>query len=332
MVDEKQVHDRVSFDINPTSRQVLENLANLGLLEKLIRSGARIHQTGCGGCIGMGQAPATGKISLRTVPRNFPERSGTKEDQVYLCSPETAAASALSGVITDQRTSNTEYPRFVEPDLIRINIQMLIAPPESGDGIELEKGPNIKPLPPFDPLPESILGPVLLKAGDDIPTDEIMPAGTQCLDKDYTYTSNWPFDPLVGNRPMPDTLIWSIVSVILLILFVALMTFIYLRYVHESDYSACEILPFSEPEPTPSQAATLPFFLVAAALLCVQILMGAITGHFKIEGTSFFGLLLGEILPYAITRTWHLQLAIFFIAASFLGADLFMGPFVGKEP
>jgi nitric oxide reductase subunit B len=157
-------------------------------------------------------------------------------------------------------------------------------------------------------------------------------AGTQRLDKDYTYTSNWPFDPLVGNRPMPDTLIWSIVSVILLILFVALMTFIYLRYVHESDYSACEILPFSEPEPTPSQVATLPFFLVAAALLCVQILMGAITGHFKIEGTSFFGFPMGEILPYAITRTWHLQLAIFFIAACFLGAGLFIGPFVGKEP
>jgi nitric oxide reductase subunit B len=157
-------------------------------------------------------------------------------------------------------------------------------------------------------------------------------AGTQRLDKDYTYTSNWPFDPLVGNRPMPDTLIWSVVSVVLLILFVALMTFIYLRYVHESDYSACEILPFSEPEPTPSQVATLSFFLVAAALLCVQILMGAITGHFKIEGTSFFGIPLGGVLPYAITRTWHLQLAIFFIAACFLGAGLFIGPFVGREP
>lgn len=188
MVDGKQVHDRVSFDVNPTSRQILENMTNLGLLEKLIHSGARIHQAGCGGCIGMGQAPATGKISLRTVPRNFPGRSGTKEDQVYLCSPETAAASALTGVITDPRTLNIPYPRFSEPDVIRINTEMLLAPPDSGKGIELEKGPNIKPLPPFDPLPDTILGPVLLKVGDDISTDEIMPAGAQVL----PYRSNIP--------------------------------------------------------------------------------------------------------------------------------------------
>ncbi len=188
IVDGQQVHDRVSFDINPTSRQILENLSNLGLLEKLIRSGARIHQAGCGGCIGMGQAPATGKISLRTVPRNFPGRSGTKEDQVYLCSPETAAASALTGVITDPRSLPMDYPRFSEPDAIRINTQMLIAPPESGDGIELEKGPNIKPLPPFESLADTIRGPVLLKAGDDVSTDEIMPAGAQIL----PYRSNIP--------------------------------------------------------------------------------------------------------------------------------------------
>jgi aconitate hydratase len=188
MVDEKQVHDRVSFDINPTSRQILENLANLGLLEKLIRSGARIHQAGCNGCIGMGQAPATGKISLRTVPRNFPGRSGTKEDQVYLCSPETAAASALAGVITDPRTLNADYPHFSEPDVIRINTQMLLAPADSGKGIELEKGPNIKPLPPFELLTDTILGPVLLKVGNDISTDEIMPAGAQIL----PYRSNIP--------------------------------------------------------------------------------------------------------------------------------------------
>ena len=188
MVGDQQVDARVSFDVNPTSRQMLENLTNLGLLEKLIRSGARIHQAGCGGCIGMGQAPATGKISLRTVPRNFPGRSGTKEDQVYLCSPETAAASALTGVITDPRTLNMEYPRFAEPDAIRVNTNMLLAPPDSGKGIELEKGPNIKPLPTFEPLVETIAGPVLLKAGDDISTDEIMPAGAEVL----PYRSNIP--------------------------------------------------------------------------------------------------------------------------------------------
>src|SRR5207248_9841100 len=99
----------------------LENLVQFGYLQKLMRAGARIHQAGCNGCIGMGQAPATDKISLRTVPRNFPGRSGTKEDQVYLCSPETAAASALTGVITDPRTLGTHYPRFKEPETIRLN-------------------------------------------------------------------------------------------------------------------------------------------------------------------------------------------------------------------
>jgi aconitate hydratase len=188
MMDAKQANYRVSFDINPTSRQILENLASLGLLEKLIHAGARIHQAGCNGCIGMGQAPATGKISLRTVPRNFPGRSGTKEDQVYLCSPETAAASALTGVITDPRTLEMTYPRFVEPDAIRLNTQMLVAPADPGVSVELEKGPNIKPLPPFDPLPQTIAGPVLLKVGDDISTDEIMPAGARVL----PYRSNIP--------------------------------------------------------------------------------------------------------------------------------------------
>jgi aconitate hydratase len=181
MVEDRQVHGRVSLDINPTSRQILENLTTKGYLEKLIRCGARIHQAGCNGCIGMGQAPATGKISLRTVPRNFPGRSGTKEDQVYLCSPETAAASALTGVITDPRTLDMPYPRYEEPREIQINAQMLIAPPDSGEGIKLEKGPNIKPLPPFDPLPDTVSAKVLLKTGDNISTDEIMPAGARIL-------------------------------------------------------------------------------------------------------------------------------------------------------
>jgi aconitate hydratase len=181
MVDGSQVHDRVSFDINPASRQILENLTSTGYLQKLIHSGARIHQAGCNGCIGMGQAPATGKISLRTVPRNFPGRSGTKEDSVYLCSPETAAASALTGVITDPRTLGMDYPAFNEPEKMIINNEMLIAPPSGGEEVELEKGPNIKPLPPLEPMPDSLEGPVLLKVGDDISTDEIMPAGTKVL-------------------------------------------------------------------------------------------------------------------------------------------------------
>ncbi len=188
MVDGKQVNDRVSFDINPTSRQILENLMSAGLLGKLIHSGARLHQAGCNGCIGMGQAPATDKISLRTVPRNFPGRSGTKEDKVHLCSPETAAASALTGVITDPRTLGISYPHFKEPDKITINTEMLVAPADSNEEVQLEKGPNIKPLPPFEPLPDKFEGTVLLKVGDDISTDEIMPAGAKVL----PYRSNIP--------------------------------------------------------------------------------------------------------------------------------------------
>jgi aconitate hydratase len=188
VVDAKQVHDRVSFDINPTSRQILENVTEMGLLGKLIRAGGRIHQAGCNGCIGMGQAPATGRISLRTVPRNFPGRSGTREDQVYLCSPETAAASALAGVITDPRTLKMEYPKFQQPERLIINTDMLVPPAKNGDKVELEKGPNIAPLPRFDPLPATIEGPVLLKLADNVSTDEIMPAGEQVL----PYRSNIP--------------------------------------------------------------------------------------------------------------------------------------------
>ena len=181
MIDGRRVHSRVSFDVNPTSRQILENLIQVGLLGKLIHAGARLHQAGCNGCIGMGQAPATGRISLRTVPRNFPGRSGTSEDQVYLCSPETAAASALTGVITDPRTLDMEYPRFQEPESILISTENLVAPAESNESVELEKGPNIKPLPTLDPMPDGLEGKVLLKVGDDVSTDEIMPAGARVL-------------------------------------------------------------------------------------------------------------------------------------------------------
>ncbi len=181
IVDGKQVHADVSFDVNPTSREQLETLIREKLLAKLIRSGARLHQTGCNGCIGMGQAPATGRISLRTVPRNFPGRSGTKEDQVYLCSPETAAASALRGVITDPRTLDIGYPRYVEPEDPVINTGMLLPPMPEHQAGPLEKGPNIQPLPRLEPLPNRLKGPVLLKVGDNVSTDEIMPAGTRVL-------------------------------------------------------------------------------------------------------------------------------------------------------
>ncbi|HKI86457.1 MAG TPA: aconitate hydratase [Thermoanaerobaculia bacterium] len=183
MVEGRRVAPEVSFDVNPTSRQILANLVRGGQLAALIASGARIHQAGCNGCIGMGQAPASGKISLRTVPRNFPGRSGTKEDQVCLVSPETATASALAGVISDPRDMEMDYPRIEEPD-DPILITDLIEPPlaaEEAREVELAKGPNIVSLPEFDPLPERLEIPVLLKVGDDISTDEIMPAGARVL-------------------------------------------------------------------------------------------------------------------------------------------------------
>jgi aconitate hydratase len=188
MLKDNPVDEDVSLDVNPTSRQILENMTRLGYLGILIHQGARIHQAGCGGCIGMGEAPATDKISLRTVPRNFPGRSGTKEDQVYLCSPETAAASAITGVITDPRTLAMPYPKFEEPKEYILNTDALAPPPDDGSEVELVKGPNIAALPVFDPLPQSLKGPVLMKVGDNISTDEIMPAGAKVL----PYRSNIP--------------------------------------------------------------------------------------------------------------------------------------------
>lgn len=185
IVEGKQAKEKVSFDINPTSRQILENMAQQGYLQKLLHAGARLHQAGCNGCIGMGQAPATGRNSLRTVPRNFPGRSGTKEDTVYLCSPETATAAALNGVITDPRDLAEQYhmtyPRYKEPEKVILNTEMLVKPPENGQDVELVKGPNIKSFPEFDALPDEFTVPVLLKVEDNISTDEIMPAGAKVL-------------------------------------------------------------------------------------------------------------------------------------------------------
>jgi aconitate hydratase len=183
MVRGRRVADNVSFDVNPTSRQLLENLIKDGLLIDLVHAGARLHQAGCNGCIGMGQAPATGRNSLRTVPRNFPGRSGTKEDSVFLCSPETATASALAGRITDPRDLGMPYPRIEPPERQILNLEMLIAPLPPGQArqVELIKGPNIATLPELEPIPDRLELPVLLKVGDDISTDEIMPAGGRVL-------------------------------------------------------------------------------------------------------------------------------------------------------
>ena len=173
----------VSFDVNPTSRQVLEMLIGDGRLAALVAAGARIYQTGCNGCIGMGQAPAIGRNSLRTTPRNFPGRSGTEEDSVFLCSPETAAASALFGKITDPRRLDVPYPKLSQPAIPFLSAALLVPPLpiEQAREVALVEGSNIRSLPEFDALPDSLDLPILLKMPDDVSTDEIMPAGARVL-------------------------------------------------------------------------------------------------------------------------------------------------------
>ncbi len=180
MVEGKIRHSQVSFEINPGSRETLDNVIAAGGLKMLLEAGARIHEPGCLGCIGMGQAPATGTNSLRTFPRNFKGRSGTKDDAVYLCSPETAAASALTGKITDPR-SMKKYPTLTYPKKYIYDMSWFIQPSDDPDSVEIIKGPNIKPFPQFGALEDAIEGEILLKVGDNISTDIIMPAGNRVL-------------------------------------------------------------------------------------------------------------------------------------------------------
>jgi len=179
-IEGRRRHPGVSFEINPGSSQVLLNVAAAGGVASLILSGARIHQSGCLGCIGVGQAPGTGTVSLRTFPRNFPGRSGTKDDRVYLCSPETAAAAAIFGKITDPRKLG-EYPMVINPPAFLTNDENFVYPPEDPSRVEVFMGPNIKPFPKFGPLDEIIEGVIVLKVGDNITTDHIMPAGSKIL-------------------------------------------------------------------------------------------------------------------------------------------------------
>lgn len=186
LVDGKTRHPNVSFEINTGSRQTLENILVMGGMKKLIDAGARIHEPGCLGCIGIGQAPATGTNSLRTFPRNFKGRSGTRDDAVYLCSPETAAVSALTGKITDPRSAGA-YPAIEYPDRYAYRKEWFVMP-DDGTDIRLVKGPNIKPIPVFDRLPSSLRCEVIIKVADNVSTDIIMPAGNRVL----PYRSNIP--------------------------------------------------------------------------------------------------------------------------------------------
>jgi len=183
MLEGGRVHPETNFHVNPGSRQVIMNVAQAGGLMSFLTAGARVHEPGCQGCIGMGQAPGTGEVSLRTFPRNFPGRSGTRDDKVYLCSPETATAAALKGVITDPRdlAGEMRYPRIEDPKQYLIDEQSIIFPSEELSRTEIIRGPNIKPLPKLEPLPETLIAEVALKLGDNISTDTIMPAGNQVL-------------------------------------------------------------------------------------------------------------------------------------------------------
>jgi aconitate hydratase len=198
IMEGREVDRDVSFEVNPGSRQALENLTAQGGVLSLLQAGARIHQSGCLGCIGMGQAPPTDMISLRTFSRNFPGRSGNKGDKVYLCSPEVAAASAIKGVISDPRDLG-EYPEVTLPDTYLPGDERIEPPLPDGSEVEIIRGPNITPFPEFAPLPETWSGKVMLKLADNITTDHIMPAGAKIL-------------PLRSNIPAISEYVFSQVS------------------------------------------------------------------------------------------------------------------------
>ena len=178
----RRIADSVSLSISPGTRQVLAMLSDCGALSDLIAAGARILECACGPCIGMGFSPVSGGVSVRTFNRNFEGRSGTRDGQVYLASPETAAAAALTGYLTDPRTLGA-YPDVQLPPAFLVDDGGVIAPtsPEEAETLSVERGPNIKPFPKGEPLPDQMTLPVSLKVGDNITTDHIMPAGAKVL-------------------------------------------------------------------------------------------------------------------------------------------------------
>ncbi len=185
----KTIHPNVSLSISPGSKQVYTMLAECGALADLINAGARILECACGPCIGMGFSPQSAGVSLRTFNRNFLARSGTADAQVYLVSPETAAASALTGVFTDP-TSLGVAPKIILPDVFKVNDNLIEMPAtvEEMQNVQVERGPNIKPIPVGKSPEKDLRAELVLKVGDDITTDHIMPAGTKVL----PYRSNVP--------------------------------------------------------------------------------------------------------------------------------------------
>lgn len=176
MLKGKRIHPDISLGIAPGSKQVLSMVANNGALNDLISAGARILETTCGFCVGCGQAPQSNGISLRTNNRNFEGRSGTKDGQVYLVSPETAVSAALTGVVTDPRDLGLEYPEIVLPELYAVDDSLIIEP-ANDQTVEVFRGPNIGEPPKNTPMPENLYAKVTIKVGDKVTTDHIMPAG-----------------------------------------------------------------------------------------------------------------------------------------------------------
>jgi aconitate hydratase len=199
MLKEKKIHPNVSAALSPGSRQVLMTLVKNGAWETILESGVRVLENVCGPCIGMGFAPNSDAVSIRTFNRNFLGRSGTKSASVYLCSPETAVASAITGRITDPRALNLPAVQFDIPESFPIDDSMILKPAEDPDSVEIIRGPNIKPLPVKSSLQNSLSGVVLLKVGDDITTDHIMPAGAKVL-------------PLRSNIPAISEFVFSVID------------------------------------------------------------------------------------------------------------------------
>ncbi len=185
----KKISDEVSLSVSPGSKQVLSMLSDCGALSDILAAGARVLECACGPCIGMGLSPNSAGVSLRTFNRNFEGRSGTKDAQVYLVSPEIAAASALTGFITDPRSLG-EYPQIVLPEAFKIDDSAVLMPlpEEEAETAQVLRGPNIKPFPQTRPLTDAIGAELTLKVGDNITTDHIMPAGAKIL----PYRSNIP--------------------------------------------------------------------------------------------------------------------------------------------
>lgn len=199
----KTVHPDVSLVISPGSKQVLNMMAKNGALAIMIDAGARILESACGPCIGMGQAPRTDAVSLRTFNRNFEGRSGTKSAKVYLVSPETAAVSAITGYLTDPSEYLKDEIKVALPEKFDVNDNLIMPPPQDGSNVEVVRGPNIAPFPVNVPLPEKVSGKVLIKLGDNITTDHIMPSNAYLLPyrSNIPYLSNYCLTPCDENFP-----------------------------------------------------------------------------------------------------------------------------------